>query len=193
VSKTFDAIDSALREWLAQQPMFFVATAPSDGGHLNVSPKGLDGTFTVIDDRHVAYLDLTGSGIETVAHLRDDGRIVLMFCAFSGPPRIVRLHGRGVALIAGTAEFEELAPRFSLHAGARSVISVSVTRISDSCGFGVPLMDLVGQRPTLPAWAERKTPEGMAGYRATRNRSSIEGLPGLLAASGGPGSGFAGG
>ena len=188
MSKTFAGIDPALQGWLAEQPMFFVATAPSEGGHINVSPKGLDGTFAVIDDHHVAYLDLTGSGIETVAHLRDNGRIVLMFCAFTGPPRIVRLHGRGEALLSGTAAFEAMAGRFSnpLPPGARSVITVDVTRVSDSCGFGVPLMDFVGQRPLLPAWAERKSPAGVAEYQATRNQASIDGLPGLPAADPAP-------
>jgi hypothetical protein len=174
VGKVFEGIGASLRAWLLEQPMFFVATAPSGpGGHLNVSPKGLAGTFAVLDEHRVAYLDLTGSGIETVAHLRDNGRIVVMFCAFSGPPRIVRLHGRG--RVAGV----ETWPHDPLPDGARTVITVDVTRISDSCGFGVPLMDFVGQRPLLPQWAARKHPDGIAEYQATRNAESIDGLPGL--------------
>ncbi len=174
MAKIFEGIDEALRAWLLAQPMFFVATAPSgSGGHINLSPKGLDGTFTVVDDHHVAFLDLTGSGIETVAHLRDNGRIVLMFCAFSGPPRIVRLHGRG------RPGAPEDWPNPPLPAGARTVINVEVTRIADSCGFGVPLMDFAGQRPTLPQWAARKTPGEIADYQAAHNAESIDGLPGL--------------
>lgn len=182
MAKVFDTIDAALAAWLRAQPMFFVATAPSDlEGHVNVSPKGLDGTFAILDDHRVAYLDLTGSGIETVAHLRDNGRIVLMFCAFQGPPRIVRLHGRGSFVTCTDDAFVAAVEPFGrpLPPGARSVIEVEVTRISDSCGFGVPLMDLVAQRPTLPAWAARKAPDGMADYQATRNRASVDGLPGL--------------
>jgi hypothetical protein len=184
MGKVFDRISPKLAEWLLAQPMFFVATAPTDpDGHINVSPKGLDGTFAVLDEHRVAYLDLTGSGIETVAHLRDNGRIVVMFCAFSGPPRIVRLHGRGRFLLGDDAGYGAAVAAFPSPAppGERSVIEVEVTRISDSCGFGVPLMDLVGQRPTLPQWAARKEPAEMADYHATRNRASIDGLPGLSA------------
>ncbi|MDQ6617944.1 MAG: pyridoxamine 5'-phosphate oxidase family protein [Actinomycetota bacterium] len=182
MGKVFDGIDAALAGWLRAQPMFFVATAPSDlDGHLNLSPKGIDGTFAVLDHDRVAYLDLTGSGIETVAHLRDDGRIVLMFCAFYGPPRIVRLHGRATAVAVTDPAFAlavEAFPR-PTPPGLRSVIEVTVAQVSDSCGFGVPLMDLVGQRPTLPDWAARKGPAGIAAYQATRNRASVDGLPGL--------------
>jgi hypothetical protein len=200
VSKVIDGIDDVLRDWLLHQPMFFVATAPTVAdGHINLSPKGRDGTFTVVDEHRVAYLDLTGSGVETIAHLRDNGRIVLMFCAFSGPPRIVRLHGRGRAISSASADFPAEAARFPvpLPAGARSVIVVDVERVSDSCGFGVPLFELVGQRPTLPQWAARKTAPGIAQYQATRNRVSIDGLPGLLppvaAAAAGSGADLGGG
>jgi hypothetical protein len=189
VGKVFDRIEDSLAAWLLRQPMFFVATAPSVDGHINLSPKGLDGSFAVIDDHQVAYLDLTGSGVETIAHLRDNGRIVLMFCAFSGPPRIVRLHGRGEVTTLGDDGFAERAARFAVPSppGARSVIDVHVSRISDSCGFGVPLMDFVAQRPTLPEWAERKSPQGIAEYQATRNATSIDALPGLLGLPGPPG------
>ena len=182
MAKEFTEIGAALAGWLRSQPMFFVATAPSDSdGHINVSPKGLDGTFAILDERRVAYLDLTGSGIETVAHLRDNGRIVMMFCAFSGPPRIVRLHGRGTSVAATDAGFTAAVAPFPspIPPGARSVVEIEVTRISDSCGFGVPIMNLVGQRPTLADWAARKTPDGIADYQATRNRVSVDGLPGL--------------
>jgi hypothetical protein len=179
-----ERIDPKLAEWLLAQPMFFVATAPTDvEGHINVSPKGLDGTFAILGERRVAYLDLTGSGIETVAHLRDNRRIVLMFCAFSGPPRIVRLHGTGRFVTAGDDGFADAVAAFPQPTppGMRSVIEVEVTRVSDSCGFGVPVMELVGQRPTLPAWAGRKGPGEMDEYHATRNRVSVDGLPGLSA------------
>ncbi len=185
MAKDFEEIDDKLAAWLRRQPMFFVATAPTDlASHINISPKGLDGTFAILDRHRVAYLDLTGSGIETVAHLRDNGRIVIMFCAFTGPPRIVRLHGTGSVVTAddSTAFPAAVAPfPAPLPAGARSVIEVAVTRISDSCGFGVPLMELVGQRPTLPEWAAHKGPDGIAQYQATRNATSVDGLPGLVA------------
>jgi hypothetical protein len=184
MGKEFEGISAELAEWLQAQPMFFVATAPTDpDGLINVSPKGLDGTFAVLDEHRVAYLDLTGSGIETVAHLRDNGRLVVMFCAFSGPPRIVRLHGRGRFVLRDDARYAAAAAAFPSPTppGDRSVIEVDVTRISDSCGFGVPRMDLVGQRPLLAQWAARKGPAGIADYQATRNRASVDGLPGLAA------------
>jgi Pyridoxamine 5'-phosphate oxidase len=182
MGKVFERVDPTLAAWLQAQPVFFVATAPSDlDGHINLSPKGVEGTFAVLDEHRVAYLDLTGSGIETVAHLGDNNRIVLMFCAFSGPPRIVRLHGRGRAVLARDPAFDAAVAPFPgpVPTGARSVIEVDLTRISDSCGFGVPLMDLVGQRPLLPKWASGKGSEGITEYQATRNRASVDGLPGV--------------
>ena len=182
MAKVFDGIDPRLRDFLAAQPLFFVATAPSGpDGHVNLSPKGIDGTFTVVDEHTVAYLDLTGSGVETIAHLKDNGRIVVMFCAFDGPPRIVRLHGRGEAVTPSDPRFAQLAGHFpnQAPAGVRSVIKIDVSRISDSCGFGVPVMHLEGQRPLLPQWAERKGADGIADYHATRNAASVDGLPGL--------------
>jgi hypothetical protein len=157
-----------------------VATAPTGAdGHLNLSPKGVAGTFAVLDSQTVAYLDITGSGIETVAHLRDNGRIVLMFCAFAGPPRIVRLHGRGRVVLPGDGDWEELAARFPPQPGTRSVITVTLERVSDSCGFGVPLMTYDRERDQLADWAGRKTEEELAEYRTKKNATSIDGLPGL--------------
>jgi hypothetical protein len=180
MAKTFDAIDDRLAAWIAAQPAFFVATAPlSADGLVNVSPKGLAGTFTVVGPRSVAWLDLTGSGVETIAHLRENGRIVVMFCAFDGPPRIVRLHGRGTVAVPGSAEFDELVGRFPPLPGVRSVVSVAVERISDSCGFGVPRMTLEGDRDDLVHWARRKGPAGIVEYQRTRNATSIDGLRGL--------------
>ena len=180
MGKTFDGIDERLGRYLADQPVFFVATAPSGpDGHVNLSPKGMAGTFRILDPLTVAYLDITGSGIETVAHLRENGRIVIMFCAFSGAPRIVRLHGRGSAVFPGDGEWEDLAARFPPQPGTRSIIKVSVERVSDSCGFGVPLMTYAAERDDLTKWAARKTEDELAAYRAKKNATSIDGLPGI--------------
>lgn len=178
MAKVFEVIDERLTVFCESAPVFFVATAPTSGGHVNVSPKGLD-TFRVIGPTEVAYLDLTGSGIETVAHLRADGRITLMFCAFAGPPSIVRLYGRGEAVLRDDPRFEGLAARFPERAGARCVIRVDVDRISDSCGFAVPLMDMVGPRPTLDKFNAAKGEGALAEARARYNAESIDGLPGL--------------
>ena len=159
--------------------MFFVATAPAGvDGHVNLSPKGLD-TFGIIDPTTVAYLDLTGSGVETIAHLRDNGRIVIMFCAFEGAPKILRLYGRGEVVVPSDARFAALRARFPTYAGTRSVILVIVERIADSCGYAVPLYRFEGQRSQLLDWADRKGAEGVVAYRAERNHESIDGLPGL--------------
>src|SRR3954471_18143685 len=173
-----DDISPDLTAWINAQPMFFVATAPSDGGHVNVSPKGLD-TLRVLDARTVAYLDLTGSGVETIAHLRDNGRVTLMWCAFSGNPRIARVYGRGAVHPIGSPGFDGLAPHFADLPGRRSIIEVAVERVSTSCGYAVPLMDLVDERDRLQAWAEKKGDDGIVEYWASKNRESIDGLPGL--------------
>ena len=179
MGREYDGIDTRLAAFLLRQPMFFVATAPLDAdGHVNLSPKGMAGTFAVLDEHRVAYLDLTGSGIETIAHLRENGRIVFMFCTFTGPPRIVRLHGRGAAHVAGTDRFEALAPLFPSLPGIRSVIEVEVTRIADSCGYAVPEMDYVRDRTKLSYWAESKA-DSLDAYRAEKNATSLDGLPGL--------------
>jgi hypothetical protein len=180
VAKTFEKIDDRLAGFIDAQKVFFVATSPGQHeGHVNLSPKGVDGTFTIIDEATVAYLDIVGSGIETVAHLRRDGRIVVMFCAFEGPPRIVRLHGRGQVVLPGDDDWEELMARFPPQPGSRSVIRIAVERISDSCGFGVPFMQYVGERGQLADWASRKTEQELAEYRRKKNAVSIDGLPGL--------------
>jgi hypothetical protein len=187
MGKTFDLLSPELQSWLSQQRMFFVATAPlSHEGHINCSPKGLD-TFRVLDEHRVAYVDLTGSGIETVAHVQENGRIVLMFCAFEGPPRIVRLHGKGRALYPPDAAFDGLAARFPGYAAARAIIEVAVTRIADSCGFGVPLLRFVGERDLLEKWAKGKGAGGLEQYRREKNRRSIDGRPGFDAPGEPPG------
>jgi hypothetical protein len=182
MAKTFDHITARMERFLLAQPVFFVGTAPLAGdGHVNVSPKGMSGTFAVLGERSVAYLDYTGSGAETIAHLRENGRIVLMFCAFDGPPNIVRLHGRGRVVLPADPEFDGLRARFPKEraTGQRSVIVVDVERISDSCGFSVPLMDLRGDRDLLDRAQERQEPEFFTDYWRTRNATSIDGLPGV--------------
>jgi hypothetical protein len=180
MAKLYETIDGRLREFILAQPMFFVATAPGgSGGHVNVSPKGLRGTFAVLGERRVAYLDYTGSGAETIAHLRDNGRITIMFCAFAGPPNIVRLHGHGTPVLAGEPGYDGLLAAFpgaETH-GLRSVIEVDVARVSDSCGYAVPFMEYAGDRDLLPRWADRKSPDELREYRAERNARSIDGLP----------------
>jgi hypothetical protein len=175
VAATVPAITSELAEWMHAQPVFFVATAARDG-HVNVSPKGYD-TFRVLDEMRVAYLDLTGSGVETIAHLRENGRITIMFCAFSGNPRIGRVYGNGAVHELGTREFDALAPNFEMLPGARAIIDVTVDRVSTSCGYAVPLMDLVQDRGRLQDWARAKTDDGLVAYRASKNAVSIDGLP----------------
>ncbi|MBI1350175.1 MAG: pyridoxamine 5'-phosphate oxidase family protein [Actinomycetales bacterium] len=180
MGKVLDGIDASLATWLQAQPVFFVATAPlAEDGHVNCSPKGLDGSFSVLDDHTVAYLDLTGSGVETIAHLRENGRIVLMFCAFEKRPRIIRLHGRGRVLVAGDAEFDELLPRFAERLGTRSIIVVDVERVADSCGYGVPAMAFEHDRDVLLLDHAKRGPEGLAEYHRTRNAQSIDALPGF--------------
>jgi hypothetical protein len=178
MGKLYESITPELRGWLVQQKVFFVATSPlADNGHINCSPKGGD-TFRVLGDRQVAYLDLTGSGIETAAHLQENGRIVIMFCAFSGAPCIVRLHGKGEVVYPGDLDFPSLQLCFAEHAGVRAIIRVTVTRISDSCGHGVPLMDFVARRDLIEKWSVAKGQIGLAEYRAAKNRASIDGVEG---------------
>jgi hypothetical protein len=178
MGKTYTTIDEKLANWLGVQKIFFVATAPlSPEGHLNCSPK--DGaSFRILDEQTVVYLDLTGSGVETIAHLKENGRIVLMFCAMEGPPKIVRLHGDGEAIEPKHPDFESLRARFKDVPGLRAFIRIRLTRISDSCGFGVPLYEFRGERSQLQEWAERKGEASLAVYRQTKNSSSIDGLPG---------------
>ncbi len=184
MGRCYEQIDDRLARWLIDQPVFFVATAPlAEDGHINCSPKGNRGEFAVFDGDTIAYLDQTGSGIETVAHVRENGRIVIMFCAFQGPPRIVRLHGIGRLVEAGDPDFDDLAAHFPAAAmlGVRVIMMVDVERIADSCGYGVPLMTFAGHRPTMDEWCERKGPDGLRSYRSEKNVTSIDGLPGLAA------------
>jgi len=172
-------IDEGLREFIAEQHMFFVGSAPlSAEGHVNLSPKGLD-SLRILGPREVAYLDLTGSGIETVAHVRENGRLTLMFCAFQGRPRIMRLQGRTRVVEPGDPEWEGLLGHFPPFLSSRSIVLLNVERIADSCGYGVPLYEYAGERSQLVAWAEQKGEGGVAEYKAKKNQRSIDGLPGL--------------
>jgi len=175
----YDTITPDLAAWIGQQSIFFVATAPlASNGHVNCSPKGLD-SLRILGPSSVAYMDLTGSGIETVAHLRENGRIVVMFCAFQGLPRIVRLHGSGTVLTPEHAAFDDLRRSFPDCPGVRSLIQIQVTRISDACGYGVPRFELVEDRDQLSRTLAAKGEAGLAAYRRTKNAASIDGLPGL--------------
>jgi hypothetical protein len=175
----YDGIDEALAEWLCAQPLWFVATAPlAADGRVNISPRGHD-TFSVLGPHRVGWVDFTGSGVETIAHLRENGRICLMFCSFDNRPRIVRLHGHGEVARPGEPAYEELVALHPEHPSTRAVVLVDVDRVSASCGFGVPEMELVGERDLLRQSADKRGPDGMAAYRAEHNAVSIDGLPGL--------------
>lgn len=179
MAKVFSHIDDSLREFIAEQAMFFVATAPSQGGHINLSPKGYADTFAVLDDHTVAYLDLFGSGVETIAHLRDDGRITIMFCSFSRNSRILRLFGTGRMLRPDDDEFARIRTHFGeMHPGVRAAIIVDVERIADACGFAVPYYELVDDRPVLDTYHDKQPAEAYA-RSIGRNQRSIDGLAGL--------------
>ena len=187
MAKVYETIDQHWRDWIARQPLFFVATAPlAADGRVNVSPKGPIGTLRVLDEHTVAYLDVTGSGAETIAHLRENGRIVVMLCAFEGPPRILRLHGRGEVLLADDPEFEALVERAGFEQPAvaesrRAVVVVHVDRIADSCGYGVPLLSYEGERPHQEASSTKRVrtggPDAYRDYKREKNARSIDGLP----------------
>ena len=191
--RVLDQIDETLAAWIARQPMYFVGSAPlAADGHVNLSPKGPGSTLQVLGPHVVAYLDYTGSGAETIAHVRENGRIVVMLCAFEGPPQIIRLHGTGAMVRADDPRFEALLERFPdqplPRASLRSIVYVDVTRIAKSCGYSVPLMSYAGERPHMPAWTDKKLRSGGTGaldaYRAETNATSIDGLPAVPAAGG---------
>ena len=186
MGKVHPAITPELASFIEAQPLFFVATAPlSASGHVNLSPKGLD-CFSVLSGDRVAYLDLTGSGNETAAHLMENGRITIMFCAFEGPPRILRLYGAGSVVLPGDARWGELIGRFPAHEGARQIVEAAIDRVQTSCGFGVPLLEFTGQRDTLVRWAQKQGPEGLADYQRRNNALSIDGLPASASAANPP-------
>jgi hypothetical protein len=190
MGKVYAELDERLRKFIASQPVFFVATAPcltqGGGGHVNVSPKGCRDTFAVLGPRTVAYVDLTGSGVETIAHLRQNGRITIMFCSFGRRAKILRISGRGRVALPGCPEWGCLAREFSGNAGEgagrrdrRAIIVVEADRIADSCGYAVPVMELTEERDLLARMADSKSPEELAAYRAENNAASIDGLPAL--------------
>lgn len=182
--KTASELSDRHQAFITEQQMFFVGSAPNFGhtpqGHVNLSPKGLDGTFAVIDRTTIAYLDLVGSGVETIAHLKDNGRLCIMFCAFAGKPNILRLHGTGRAVEPKDVGFQELLKQFDHQsAGIRSVICLDIERIADSCGFGVPLYEYTGQRDILTKWIDKNGEEGVHQYQLKNNTQSIDGLTGV--------------
>jgi hypothetical protein len=187
MARVYEAIDQHQSDWIARQAMFFVGTAPLDGdGHVNVSPKGPIGSLAVLDERTVAYLDVVGSGAETIAHLRENGRIVVMLCAFQGPPRILRLHGRGEVVLPADPRFGRLLAQAGFQQpevpeSRRAVIVVHVTRIADSCGYGVPLMSYEGERPHQAKSSAKRVrvhgPQAYVDYQRENNAASIDGLP----------------
>lgn len=181
MGKLFDAIDERNREFIRGQRIFFVGTAPlAAQGHVNLSPKGLE-SFAILGPREVAYVDFVGSGIETASHLRENGRIVFMFCAFGGPPRILRLHGRGEVVEPGDAAWDALASRMPPQRDVRAIVRAELTRISDSCGYGVPLYRYEDERTQLAEWCARKGPQGLHEYVAEHGARGIDGLPALRA------------
>jgi Pyridoxamine 5'-phosphate oxidase len=180
MGKTYDALDDKLITFIQAQKVFFVATAPLDcDGHVNVSPKGYD-SFAVIDPLTVAYLDLGGSGIETLAHLKQNGRITIMFCAFEGKANILRLYGRGEAISFDDPGFDELCKLFPPEPRVRSVIKINITRIMDSCGWGVPFYEFTSEREQLRRWHLNRNTEDFNRHRYTSNAKSIDGLEGLV-------------
>jgi hypothetical protein len=179
MGRVLSILDDAATRFIQAQRMFFVASAPLDAnGHVNISPKGAD-SFRILSPSTVAYLDLTGSGIETVAHVKENGRVVIMFCAFQGPPNILRLYGHGRVVEPHQAEFAELSGKFPTYESTRSIIVVELTRVSNTCGYGVPFLKYEGERTQLRDWARRKGAAGLEAYRQEKNRKSLDGLPGL--------------
>lgn len=179
MGKVFEGIDETLCRWIDAQSMWFVTTAPLAGdGRINVSPRGGD-SFSVLGPHRVGWVDFTGSGVETIAHLRENQRICVMFASFDQRPRVVRLHGQGHVHLPGTATFKEVTALHAAHPSTRAAITVDVDRVSDSCGWGVPVAEVTDQRDLMRPYAEKKGPDEMDAYRATRNAISLDHLPGL--------------
>ncbi len=175
----FEQINEPMQAFIERQHLFFVATAPSEGGRVNMSPKGYD-SFRILGPNQVCYLDLTGSGAETIAHVQDNGRITFMFCAFEGKPNIVRLYGTGRVVTRRDAEFDELNASFDDNPGARSIIVADIDRTSNSCGYSVPFMDFVEERTRLNDYWSEKSADDMDAYWAKKNAHSIDGLAGVV-------------
>lgn len=179
MGKEYTEINPKIQSWMERQRIFFVSTAPlASDGLVNCSPKGID-SLRVLGPRQLAYLDVGGSGIETVAHLKENGRIVIMMCAFSGPPKIFRFYGQGVVVEPHQKSFSELLQAFPPPPAARNIIVIDIERIIDSCGYGVPLYEFQEERDSLRNYYDSKTQEEILTYRTERNSSSLDGLPGL--------------
>lgn len=176
--KVFDTITDDLKSWIEVQPLFFIGSAPlAQGGHINVSPRGLD-SLRVTGPGRIIILDLTGSGNETAAHLIENQRITVMFCAFEGQPRVLRLFGQGKVILPEQPAWQDMYAQFDTSLpGVRQIFDISISRVQTSCGFGVPLMKLESQRTTLLDWANKKGVEGIQKYQSENNRKSIDGLP----------------
>lgn len=180
MAKSYDLLNDQHIEFIRKQKLFFVATAPlSPEGSVNLSPKGYD-SIAILDNHTVAWIDLGGSGIETLAHLRENGRITLMFCAFEGAANILRIYGRGEAISFDDAEFPELMKLFPAFDRARAIIHIKVDRVSDSCGWGVPFFEFKEEREQLQRWVDNKPYEEWKEHRYKRNEKSVDGLPGLV-------------
>lgn len=181
MGKDYQQITEDHKEFIKNQRLFFVGTAPLDPkGHLNLSPKGLD-CFRVLSPIRVGYLDITGSGNETSAHLLENGRITFMFCAFEGQPKILRLYGKGYTVLPGDEEWEKLFAEFTLLPAARQIIIADIFKVKTSCGFGVPLYNYTGDRDHVDKWAETKGRDGLEAYKMEKNRVSMDGLPAPIA------------
>lgn len=177
MGKFFDTINDSHRAFILKQKLFFTASAPlSENGHVNLSPKGMD-SFRVLGESRVAYMDIVGSGNETSAHILENGRLTIMFCAFEGPPNILRLYGTGYTVLPGDREWQELAPHFDLQLATRQIIVSDVHQVQTSCGFSVPYYDYKGERDHAQKWAEKKGEEGLQSYKEEKNRISMDGLP----------------
>jgi hypothetical protein len=175
MAKFYSELTPSLQEFIAEQKLFFTASAPMEG-RVNLSPKGID-TFRCIDPKTVAYLDLTGSGNETAAHLHEDGRLTIMFCSFTEQPLILRLYGQGKAIRPRHPEWQDFSPLFKDIPGTRQIVVLKVEAAQTSCGFGVPLYEFKQQRETLIDWAEKKGDSGIEQYWHDKNQKSIDGLP----------------
>lgn len=180
MAKFYDNILDQHREFIAKQKMFFVASAPLGlNGHVNLSPKGSD-SFRVLSDHQVAYMDVIGSGNETSAHLLENGRVTFMFCAFEGPPNILRLYGHGRTILPVDSSWEDLAQHFQLQLATRQIIIAEIDKVQTSCGFSVPLYEYSGERDHAEKWALNKGADGLEAYKAEKNRISMDGLPTAL-------------
>lgn len=177
MAKDYPSLTGELQEWIRQQHVFFVATAPLDAsGHVNLSPKGHD-CLRILDANTIAYLDMTGSGNETSAHILENGRLTLMWCAFEGPPRVLRTYGQGEVLLPGSAKWDMLISQFEMLPGARQIIVNHITLVKTSCGYTIPFMDYQDERETGRKWALQKGEDGLDAYRCEKNMESIDGLP----------------